>query len=140
MITLKQNPMKQINMFGQEFAPNLEDKKYSTKIDAPVYEPKNKKPYLIELVDKSKSQRLIQEIDKSALSYEEKKFLIDASKRHNIFNYEKIADYYAQSSKEMQHLMERSGLVIIDFEKAIQLGYVKLCEEIKQQYLEDYGE
>lgn len=132
--------MKQINLFGQEFAPNLEDKKYSTKIDAPVYEPKNKKPYLIELVDKSKSQRLIQEIDKSSLSYEEKKFLIDASKRHNVFNYEKIADYYAQSSKEMQHLMERSGLVIIDFEKAIQLGYVKLCEEIKQQYLEDYGE
>jgi hypothetical protein len=132
--------MKQINMFGQEFAPNLEDKKYSTKIDAPVYEPKNKKPYLIELVDKSKSHRLIQEIDKSSLSYEEKKFLIDASRRHNVFNYEKIADYYAHSSKEMQHLMERSGLVIIDFEKAIQLGYVKLCEEIKQQYLEDYGE
>lgn len=132
--------MKQINMFGQEFAPNLDDKKYSTKIDAPVYEPKNKKPHPIELVDKSKSQRLIQEIDKSGLSYDEKKFLIDASKRHNVFNYEKIADYYAHSSKEMQHLMERSGLVIIDFEKAIQLGYVKLCEEIKQQYLEDYGE
>lgn len=132
--------MKQINMFGQEFAPNLDDKKYSTKIDASVYEPKNKKPHPIELVDKSKSQRLIQEIDKSGLSYDEKKFLIDASKRHNVFNYEKIADYYAHSSKEMQHLMERSGLVIIDFEKAIQLGYVKLCEEIKQQYLEDYGE
>lgn len=132
--------MKQINLFGQEFAPNLEDKKYSTKIDAPVYEPKNKKPHLIELVDKSKSHRLIQEIDKSSLSYDEKKFLIDASKRHNVFNYEKIADYYAHSSKEMQHFMERSGLVIIDFEKAIQLGYVKLCEEIKQQYLEDYGE
>ena len=140
MITLKQNQMKQINMFGQEFAPNLEDKKYSTKIDAPVYEPKNKKPYLIELVDKSKSHRLIQEIDKSSLSFEEKKFLIDASRRHNVFNYEKIADYYAHSSKEMQHLMERSGLVIIDFEKAIQLGYVKLCEEIKNQYLEVYGE
>ncbi len=36
--------------------------------------------------------------------------------------------------------MERSALVIIDFEKAIQLGYVKLCDDIKSQYLEDYGE
>ena len=40
----------------------------------------------------------------------------------------------------MQHLIERSGLVIIDFEKAIQYGYVKLCEEIRNQYLEEYGE
>jgi hypothetical protein len=36
--------------------------------------------------------------------------------------------------------MEKSALVIIDFEKAIQLGYVVLSEEIKSQYLEEYGE
>jgi hypothetical protein len=65
---------------------------------------------------------------------------MDAARRHNVFNYEKIADYYAHSSKEMQELMERSGLVIIDFEKAIQNGYVKLCDEIRKQYLEEYGE
>jgi hypothetical protein len=40
----------------------------------------------------------------------------------------------------MQHLMERSALVIIDFEKAIQYGYVKLCDDIRKQYLEEYGE
>ena len=56
------------------------------------------------------------------------------------WNDEKIADYYAHSSKEMQMLMEKSALVIIDFEKAIQLGYVKLSEEIKNQYLQEYGE
>ena len=130
--------MKQFNMFGQEFAPNQDEKKYSSKIEAPIYEPKNKKPHLMELVDKSKTHRLIKEIDKSSLSYEEKNFLIDAARRHNVFNYEKIADYYAHSSKEMQELMERSGLVIIDFEKAIQYGYVKLCDEIRTQYLTEY--
>ena len=132
--------MKQVNLFGQEFAPNQDEKKYSSKIEAPIYEPKNKKPHLMELVDKSKTHRLIKEIDKSSLSYEEKNFLIDAARRHNVFNYENIADYYAHSSPEMQHLMERSGLVIIDFEKAIQYGYVKLCDEIRKQYLEDYGQ
>lgn len=132
--------MKQTNLFGQEFAPNKDEEKYSSKIDAPVYEPKNKKPHLLELCDKSKTHRLIKEINESNLSYEEKMFLIDAARRHNVFNYEKIADYYAHSTKEMQHLMEKSALVIIDFEDAINYGYVKLCEEIKKQYLQEYGE
>lgn len=132
--------MKQINLFGQEFAPNKDELKYSSKIEAPIYEPKNTKPHILELYDKSKTHRLIREIESSSLSIEEKMFLIDAARRHNVFNYEKIADYYAHSNKEMQYLMERSALVIIDFEKAIQYGYVKLCDEIKKQYLEEYGE
>lgn len=131
--------MKQVNLFGSEFAPS-EDGKYSSKIEAPIYEPKNKQPHLIELCDKSKTHRLMREIDQSSLSYEEKTFLVDAARRHNVFNYEKIADYYAHATPEMQRLMERSALVIIDFEKAIQLGYVKLCEDIRTQYLEEYGE
>ena len=127
-------------MFGQEFAPKKDEQKYSAKIESPIYEPKNTKPHIIELCDKSKTHRLIKEIDASSLSYDEKMFLIDAARRHNVFNYEKIADYYAHSSKEMQHLMERSGLVIIDFEDAIEYGYIKLCDDIKKQYLEEYGE
>ena len=132
--------MKQTNLFGEEFAPKKEDQKYSSKIEAPIYEPKNKKPHLLELCDKSKTHRLIREIDNSDLPIDEKIFLIDAARRHNVFNYEKIADYYSHASKEMQYHIERSGLVIIDFEKAIEYGYVKLCTEIKNQYLEDYGE
>jgi hypothetical protein len=132
--------MKQINLFGQEFAPNKEEQKYSSKIEAPIYEPKNVKPHILELCDKSKTHRIINEIEQSSLSNDEKFFLIDAARRHNVFNYEKIADYYAHSSKEMQTLMERSGLVIIDFDKAIEYGYVKLCDEIRKQYLEEYGE
>ena len=131
--------MKQINLFGSELKNN-EEQKYSTKIESPIYEPKNQKPHILELVDRSKTQRLIREIQESNLGDDEKKFLIDASQRHLVFNYEKIADYYAHSSKEMQNLMEKSALVIIDFEKAIQLGYVKLCDEIRTQYLEEYGE
>lgn len=131
--------MKQINMFGSEFKDS-EDKKYTNKIQAPIYEPTGEKPHILELCDKSKTHRLIKEIDASTLSIEEKTFLIDAARRHNVFNYEKIAEYYAHASKEMQHLMERSALVIIDFEKAIEYGYVRLCEDIKKQYLEEYGE
>lgn len=132
--------MKQINLFGQEFAPNKDEQKYTSKIEAPIYEPKNVKPHILELCDKSKTHRIIKEIESSKISNDEKFFLIDAARRHNVFNYEKIADYYAHSTKEMQTLMERSGLVIIDFDKAIEYGYVKLCDDIKKQYLEEYGE
>ena len=65
---------------------------------------------------------------------------MDAASRHNVFNYEKVADYYTHATTEMQNLMERSGLVIIDFEKAVEYGYIKLCDEIKTQYLTEYGE
>lgn len=114
------------------------ESKYSTKIQAPIYEPKNTKPDVLHLVDRTKTARLVSEIKESSLSEQEKKFLIDAAQRHLVFNYEKIADYYAHSDSEMQELMEKSGLIIIDFEKAIQYGYVKLCEDIYKQYLEDY--
>ena len=129
--------MKQFNLFG-----NIEEteKKYTNKINAPIYEPKNVCPNILELYDDQKSKRLIREIEQSNIPEAEKKFLIEASKRHVVFNYEKIADYYAHASKEMQHLMERSALIIIDFEKAIQYGYVNLCDEISKQYLEEYGD
>lgn len=132
--------MKQHNLFGDEFSSNKEESKYSTKVEAPIYEPKKQQPHIFELFDKRKTQRLIREIEASSLQVEEKSFLIEAARRHTVFNYEKIADYYAHATKEMQNLMENSALVIIDFEKAIQLGYIKLCDEIKNQYLEEYGE
>ena len=61
----------------------------------------------------------------------EKQFLLACATRHYVFNYSKIADYYASASKEMQELMEDSALVIIDFDDAIAKGYVKLNKRIE---------
>ena len=130
--------MKQIGLFGDSFNGSI-DGKYSNKIEPPVYEPKGKKPHLFELCDKNKSQTLIQNIKNSSIPDDEKDFLIEASKRHLVFNFEKIAEYYAQSSKEMQVLMEQSALVIIDFYDAIGYGFVKMCKDIKKQYLNEYA-
>jgi len=124
---------KQANLFGQS---EQTDTIYTKNIKAPTYEPSNKKPHLIELLDSTKTKQLIREIEDSTAEPEEKAFLIEAARRHSVFNYEKIADYYAHSPIEVQHLMERSALVIIDFEKAIHNGFVKLCEKIKEQYVE----
>ena len=130
--------MKQFDMFGDELTPKGEEK-YTSKIKAPIYEPKNRKPNVFELMDTYKTNRLITEIKNSNVTNNEKLFLIEAAKRHTVFNYRAIADYYAHSNSEMQSLMEHSALVIIDFEKAIQFGYIKLSEEMTQQYLSETG-
>jgi hypothetical protein len=127
--------MKQFALFKND---EPEDNKYSKKVDSPVYEPKNTKPHLLSLYDDSKTHRLIREIIASSLTVEEKEFLITSARRHTVFNYERIADYYAHSSSEMQDLMEKSALVIIDFNNAIRYGYVVLCDTIKKQYLTEY--
>ena len=133
--------MKQFDMFTNEASEDNQDAaKYTKKIKAPIYNPSNKKPHILELYDCSKMKRLLNKINASNVSDDEKKFLKFAAQRHNVFTYSKIADYYAHSSKEMQVLMEDSALVIIDFDKAIQHGYVKLSEEMTQQYLKEQDE
>lgn len=125
--------MKQFEMFESE-ASDLQEK-YTKNIVAPIYEPKNRKPHILELYDFTKANRMINEIISSNVTDDEKKFLISAAKRHIKFNFSLIADYYAHSDKEMQKLMERSALVIIDFKKAIELNYVQLSQDIIQQFL-----
>jgi len=115
-----------------------EDDNYSRNIEAPIYEPKGDKPKLQELFDDTKSKKLIAEIKEADLSKEEKEFLIIAARRHTVLNYKRIADYYAHSDKDVQKLMEDSALIIIDFNRAIELGYVKLSEEVAKQYGVDY--
>lgn len=106
------------------------DDKYTKKVSPPQYLPKNKKPNICDLFDIRKYTDLMAEISRSSVSDEEKQFLKFAATRHIVFNYSKIADYYAHSNKELQELMEKSALVIIDFNDAIANGYVELSKEI----------
>lgn len=131
--------MKQENLFGEEFETKIETQ-YTSKINIPNYVPRNQITHIQELFDNMKTVRLTVEIQKSNVRDDEKMFLIEAAKRHTVFNYEKIADYYAQSTPEMQKLMEQSALVIIDFNKAYENGYVKLAHDVANQYFDNYGE
>ena len=111
-----------------------DDNIYTRKIEAPTYEPSNKKPEVKELYDTKKVDELIEKIQALKLHKTEEAFLIYAAYRHTVFDYSKIADYYAHSNKQLQELMEDSALVIIDFDKAIENGYVKLTNDIAAAY------
>ena len=132
-----------LNEWGLDVWQNEDDVKeeeelYTKNIEAPTYEPKNKKPKEKELYNEDKVKELIKKIELCNIKKEEKEFLIKAAYRHTVFNYQSIADFYAHSNKEVQELMEDSALVIIDFNKAIENGYVKLSKEIEQSYITDY--
>ena len=111
-----------------------DDDTYTRKIVAPTYEPKNEKPVITDLINQYKTNELISKIESSNISKEDKIFLTQAAFRHTVFDYSKTADYYSHSSKEVQELMEDSALVIIDFDKAIEKGYVKLTKDIAAAY------
>ena len=115
------------------------DKKYSTKVNIPQYLPSKIKPKIWQLCDKTKYNELVRNIATSDISKEEKEFLMFAATRHVVFNYAKIADYYAHASVEMQRLMEESALVIIDVDDAIANGYMRLSKNIKKLLEDSYA-
>lgn len=112
---------------------DLEDVTYTKEVKIPQYECTGEEITLKRLLDRSKAQELIREIEFSGVTDEEKEFLIEAAKRHNRFNYRNIAEYYAQASPEMQQLMERSALVIIDIDDAIANGYATLNDFVQKE-------
>ena len=123
--------------------PNVvmpDDEEYTNKVESPAYEPRGEKPSVSELCDRQKADELMRDIEKSAVSEEVKEFLRMAALRHTVFDYEKIADFYAHSGSDIQSLMEDSALVIIDFKKAIAHGYVRLTEEIESIFSDDYND
>ena len=127
-----------LEILGENALDGLGDESYTKKVDIPTYEPKGDKPEVTELYNDAKTFDLVANIKDSNLPQAEKDFLMLAAGRHTVLNFESIANYYAHSSKECQELMEDSALVIIDFEKALELGYVTLSEKISEQYLKDY--
>lgn len=131
-----------IELFPEEIKleGEIEENPYTRKVESPIYQPGESCPLINELYNTEKTDQLIKSINDSNIPKDIKAFLLKAAERHTVFNYDKVADYYAHANEDVKKLMEDSALVIIDFNKAIELGYVKLSEEIKEQYLEEYGE
>ncbi len=128
-----------MSMFGfdAETEDNESEGEYTKKTDIPQYDVQGDNVSLEQLVDREKALALIEEIERSNVSEEEKTFLKLAARRHYVFNYKKIAEYYASASEEMQELMEKSALVIIDYNNAIANGYIKLSKKLEELRIGD---
>jgi len=116
-----------IEDFGFELNdPSEPEQIYTDKIEIPIYEPKGIKPEVSQLVDTSKREDLIKKINKAKIPKDLKEFLKSAAYRHDVFDFAMIAEYYSHLDTDIKDLFEQSALVIIDYEKAIENGYVEL--------------
>lgn len=126
----------------EEDDEEIEDETYSRNIEAPVYTPTMEvPPDPIECIDEEKAVSLLtaarDAYESGEIDDEEFKLLKVASKRHIVFDYGKIAELYAHAGGRMQRLMEQSALVIVDFDQAIEQGFVRLSTRLKQLYAQD---
>ena len=112
--------------------------RYNQSVNVPQYLPTVDKPDLSELANYDKYRELMRDIEKADIPEDIKEFLKMSATRHIVFNYARIADYYAHSDKTVQELMEKSALVIIDFNDAIANGYVELNKTLTA--LREYDE
>ena len=130
-IDMNQFGFEELEELTEEFTP---ESKYTTKVNIPQYEPTGAKVDIDSCLDTTKSEELIEKIREANIPQDLKDFLILASYRHNVFNYQNIAEYYANANSEVQELMEQSALVIIDYEDAVANGYAKLSGQLKDLF------
>ena len=127
--------------FGDDLGIEHENP-YTQKTDIPQYQIKGESVTVPDLYDDIKARDLMEEIEEADIPEDVKEFLTVAAYRHVVFNYQKIAEFYAKADPDVQELMERSALVIIDINDAIRNGYTLLKDSITDMVLEEmkYGE
>ena len=114
-----------------------EDSPYTNKTIAPLYDPTGVQHKPEHLCDTSKTNQLLADIELAEIPDDIKRFLRFAAHRHTVFSYSKIADFYATATKEVQQLFEQSALVIIDFDQAIENGFVRLDKHVEKAFKQD---
>lgn len=113
------------------------DQTYTRKIEAPVYQPTGEKPPVSSLVDDTKTRELVEAVRAADLPADIAAFLEAAAQRHTVFHFARIAEFYAHADVDLQRLMEASALVIIDFDQAIEGGFVRLSQRLGDLIGED---
>lgn len=103
---------------------------YSRLAGGGHYEITGENPPVSALLDSTKTTVLLTEISAAELPEDVRGFLVAAASRHLVFNYDKVAEFYAHAGPELQALMEASALVIIDYEDAIHHGFARLTAEL----------
>jgi len=131
-----------LSILGEWGIENIKEiiSKYTRKITLPIYEPKGECPEINQLVDTKKADKLIERINNLEIDENIKRFLLLSATRLYEFRYDLIAELYCHQDKETKNIMEDLALVLVDFKKAIEQGYIELNNFIENCFLEDANE
>lgn len=111
---------------------------YTQRMKVPQYEIVGEEPAVEELYDDEKAARLRRQIEATDLPDDVRNFLLLAANRHVVFNYRKVAEYYAHQQPDIQRLMEASALIIIDYDDAIAHGFVRFQAAIQRLRVDEH--
>lgn len=111
---------------------------YTQKVTSPIYRPTGPPDPPADLYDTTVTDQLLTAIRAADLEPDLRAFLEAAAHRHTVFRYDRIANAYAHAPADVQRLMEDSALVIIDFDRAIELGFVKLTNDMFDAFEDDH--
>jgi len=114
------------------------DNMYTQKVESPIYEPSGEQPTIASLANSDRVNSLLKDIEQADLPADVREFLIHCAQRHRVFHYDLIAEFYAHAPSNVQRLMEDSALVIIDYNRAIELGFVSINERLDEAFAKDY--
>ncbi len=130
-------------MIGWDFPIDKMAKKvteYSRKIESPIYQPTGLKiDDARSLYDESEVKELETLIKDADVPDDVREMLMASAQRFRRFDFGRVAEYYSQCNDPVvKNLMERTAMVIVDFGRAIEDGFVELAEEIRNEYLKEY--
>ena len=120
--------------WGVNIGGSKEENPYAQGVNHPIYEIKGDKPTIAECINLDEVKAKIAAIDVAEIPEETKEMLRAAAYRLADINFKNMAEFYAHADAETQRLMEEQCLVIVDFEKAIENGWVKMDAKFRKLY------
>ena len=110
-----------------------EDDTYTGKTEGLIYEPADEKPEAFEMYDLSETQSLQRELNKLNIGVELKEMLEAAAYRFAVFDYSKIADYYANGTDQEKEAIELLEMVIVDHGGKIEKAATRFVDDSERE-------
>ena len=101
-----------------------------SKIDNFIYEPHGDMPDIEQCVNLERMNEVLTKISTAKISKKERKILEVCAYRFAEIDFSKMTEYYCHATKAMQKAMEDDALVIIDYDKAREMGLVEMRKDL----------
>ena len=101
-------------------------------INLPFYTPSEITPSVFELANLDKTKELIDKINDLEIEEDLKEVLRIRASFFTDFNFQKIADFYANQDKEVQEVFKDLGMVILAPKEALEKGFIELSENVME--------
>ena len=102
-------------------------------IQLPFYIPAETEPTINQLANLDKTNELIDKINSLDINEDLKDLLKIRASFFTDFNFQKIADFYAKQTKEIQDIFKDLGMIILAPKEALEKGFIELSDYLIEE-------